>query len=196
MPGLSRTSVPAAPSGVPRHVEGNSKSKVRVIIYEDLQCPDCAAFGSSLDQIILPRFGDSVAFEIRDFPLPKHSWARTAAIAARYFESVDPRVALDFRRRLRMSIASVTANGFQRTLDEYCREKRIEVEDVRSALSDAKYANAVDADFREGFEAGVRKTPTVIVGNLRFVESIDLDKLQEAIARSVTESGHPNASKK
>lgn len=196
MPGLSGTSAPAAPSDVPRHVEGNPKSKTRVIVYEDLQCPDCASFGSALDQIILPRFGNTVAFEIRDFPLPKHSWARTAAIAARYFESIDPRIASDFRRRLRKSITTVTVNGFHRTLNEYCREKGIELASVSSALSDPKYANAVDADFREGIEAGVLKTPTVIVGKLRFVENIDIDKLQEEIARSVTELGHPNASKK
>ncbi|NWF85183.1 MAG: thioredoxin domain-containing protein, partial [Bryobacteraceae bacterium] len=59
----------------PTRVEGNPSSPVRVVIYEDLQCSDCAAFRKMLDEKLLPRYGSKVAFEHRDFPLAKHSWA-------------------------------------------------------------------------------------------------------------------------
>ena len=62
-------------------VEGNPSSTVRVQIWEDLQCPDCADFRVMLDQELLPKFRGTVAFEHRDFPLPKHAWARKAAPA-------------------------------------------------------------------------------------------------------------------
>ena len=62
-------------------VEGLAESKVRVLIYEDLQCPDCAAFRRMMDEKILPRYQDRVAFVHRDFPLAKHAWARKAAVA-------------------------------------------------------------------------------------------------------------------
>jgi protein-disulfide isomerase len=65
-------------------VEGNPKAAVRVIIYEDLQCPDCAVLRKMLDEKLLPKYKDRVAFEHRDVPLAKHSWARQAAIAARF----------------------------------------------------------------------------------------------------------------
>ena len=70
-------------SAADRLIEGDPKSSVRVIIYEDLQCPDCADFRRMLDTQLLPRFAAKVAFEHRDFPLAKHAWARKAAIAAR-----------------------------------------------------------------------------------------------------------------
>ena len=57
-----------------------TESKVRVLIYEDLQCPDCAEFRRMMDEKILPRYGERVAFIHRDFPLAKHAWARKAAI--------------------------------------------------------------------------------------------------------------------
>ena len=63
-------------------VEGRTESKVRVLIYEDLQCPDCAEFRRMMDEKILPRYAERVAFVHRDFPLAKHAWARKAAIAA------------------------------------------------------------------------------------------------------------------
>ena len=74
-------------------VEGNAASPVRVIAYEDLQCGDCAEYRRMLDEQLLPTFGQSVAFESRDFPLAKHPWARLAAIAARHFKHVHPELA-------------------------------------------------------------------------------------------------------
>ena len=56
--------------------EGNPTSPVKVVIYDDLQCSDCQNFRTMLDQKILPRYGDKVAFVHRDFPLGKHYWAR------------------------------------------------------------------------------------------------------------------------
>ena len=44
-------------------VEGKADSPVRVLIYEDLQCPDCADFRVMLDQKLLPKYGAKVAFE-------------------------------------------------------------------------------------------------------------------------------------
>ena len=67
-------------------MEGAAQSTVEVLIYEDLQCPDCADFRTMLDQQLLPRYAATVRFEHRDFPLAKHAWARKAAIAARFFE--------------------------------------------------------------------------------------------------------------
>ena len=67
-------------------IEGAAQSPVRVVIYEDLQCPDCADFRVMLDEKLLPRYASMVRFEHRDFPLAKHAWARKAAIAARFFE--------------------------------------------------------------------------------------------------------------
>ena len=61
-------------------VEGNKSSAVRVIAYEDLQCPDCAVYRKMLDEKLLPKYGGTVAFEHREFPLRKHQWARPASI--------------------------------------------------------------------------------------------------------------------
>ncbi len=71
-------------------VEGDKTSTVRVIAYEDLQCPDCAVYRKMLDEKLLPEYGGSVAFEHREYPLRKHQWARQASIAARYFGSLKP----------------------------------------------------------------------------------------------------------
>ena len=85
---MSRTAVAALLASLPvfaadQHViEGALQSPVRVLIYEDLQCPDCTDFRRMLDTQLLPRYAAKVRFEHRDFPLAKHVWARKAAISA------------------------------------------------------------------------------------------------------------------
>src|ERR1700744_3833620 len=71
-------------------IQGNPNSTVKVQIYEDLQCGDCARFLQMMEEKILPRYGTRVAFIHRDFPLAKHDWARTAAIAGRWVYEHDP----------------------------------------------------------------------------------------------------------
>lgn len=166
---------------VPRLVEGNVASHVRVIVYEDLQCPDCAAFRKAMDEVLLPRYGRLVAFEHRDFPLPKHSWAKEAAVAARYFQNLDPDVALEFRRRVLGRIGAITSQGFRQALAEFCREKGLDWGNTLAALSNEKYVRAVEEDFQEGIAAGVRRTPTAIAAGRTFVETIDLGEFQRLV---------------
>lgn len=186
-PGASGTHPAVSAMGnVPRHVYGNPNADVRVIVYEDLQCPDCAVFGDMIENFLLRPYGGSVAIEIRDFPLPKHSWAREAAIVARFLETKDSQLAAGFRRRMRQSIDAVNRNGFKYALSSFCRKNRLNVAELEAALIDPRYADAVDSDFRQGFEMGIRKTPTVIVGDSKFIETIDLGRLRSAIEQQLT----------
>lgn len=164
-----------------RHVEGNPKSAVRVLIYEDLQCPDCSVFRKALDERLLPRYRTSIAFEHRDFPLPKHTWAKEAAVAARYFQALNPKLAADFRRTVQGNLGKVNSEGFRSSLIEFCRDRQLDTDKALAALNNSTYAQAVEADYQAGVAAGIRRTPTVIVGGTSFVETIDIEALQRSL---------------
>ena len=105
----------------PELVEGNPASPVRVLIYEDLQCPDCLTLRNLLDEKLLPRYGSRVAFIHRDFPLGKHDWARPAAVAARWVYQQDPDLGITFRREILSEQDHITAAGLNRWLLEFAR---------------------------------------------------------------------------
>src|SRR5580692_12246624 len=102
-------------------IEGLAQSPVRVVIYEDLQCPDCADFRVMLDEKLLPRYAATVRFEHRDFPLAKHVWARKAAIAARFFEENQPGLGLAYRKYSLMNLRNITAHNFNDRLSEFAK---------------------------------------------------------------------------
>lgn len=182
MTGLLLMALAVAP--VP--VEGHAASAVRVIVYEDLQCSDCAAFRRMLDEKLLPRCGGRVAFVHRDFPLARHAWARKAAIAARFFD--ERKLGLEFRRAVLASIRETNAAGFEARLAEFARAKGVPEKEALAALENPGYAAAVEKDFQEGVARGVAKTPTVFVNGTPFIETFTLEEISKGIEEALAQA--------
>jgi len=165
-----------------RHLmEGAAQSPVRVIIYEDLQCPDCADFRAMMDEKLLPRYAATVRFEHRDFPLAKHAWARKAAIAARFFEETKPGLGLAYRRYSLAHLRQITADSFDDKLAQFAKENGVDPIKAVASLSDARLAALVEADYQEGVARGVAHTPTVLVNGRPFVETFAAEDVAKAI---------------
>ena len=166
-------------------VEGNPQSAVRIIVYEDLQCGDCATFRKLMDSDLLPRFGAKAAFEHRDFPLAKHAWARRAAIAARYFQSLKPELAIAYRRQMLANLKNITPETFEAELAKFAKANGADPAQAVAALADPKLAALVEADYQEGVARGIAKTPTVFVNGEPFIETILLDDIAKSIEREI-----------
>lgn len=177
-------------------IEGNPKSVVRVIVYEDLHCPDCAVFRSMLDDTLLPRFKTSVAFEHRDFPLAKHAWARKAAIVARYFAAISPDLAIEFRKTTMAHLGGITAEGFNAHVEVFARAHKTDPAAALASLIDAKLAAEVEADYQDGVARGVAHTPTVLVDGEPFIESFPVEDVAKSIERALKANGEDLSRKK
>jgi protein-disulfide isomerase len=162
-------------------IEGNEASNVRVLIYEDLQCPDCATFRRMLDDKLLPKYKATVAFEHRDFPLAKHSWARQAAITARFFYEQKAEIGLAFRRFALLNLKSITAENLKAKISEFAKAHGVDGAKAVASLDDARLAALVEKDFQDGVARGVAKTPTAFVNGAPFIETFTVEEISRAI---------------
>lgn len=162
-------------------VEGNPKSPVRVVVYEDLQCPDCATYRTMLDQHLLPKYGDRVAFEHRDFPLPKHKWARTAAVAARHFDRINAALGIEFRRWAMNNLRDLTEENFYEKVSQWARSHGVNFAPPASGIKDDVLAKAVEEDYQDGVARGVARTPTVFVNGEPFIEKFTVEEISKGI---------------
>ncbi|MGO4879317.1 MAG: DsbA family protein [Bryobacteraceae bacterium] len=183
----------AIPSGMALYaqqipVEGLADSSVRAVIYEDLQCPDCADFRRMLDEKILPRYGAKVAFVHRDFPLAKHVWARRAAIAARYFTDGNPALGLAYRRYTMAHQPETNDQNFNLRLAEFAKAHGIDPDAAIAALANAHYAELVEKDYQDGVSRGVVHTPTVFVNGRPFVESFTFEEISKGIDEALAQA--------
>ena len=162
-------------------VEGDPESDVRVVAYEDLQCGDCAVWRKMCDETLLPKFGEEAAFVMKDFALPKHNWAEYAAMISRRLAVHDSRAAIDFRRYCLTHIADINLENLPDRAAEFARARGIPGSDAVLAMENADLRAAVQADYAEGRARGVEKTPTVFVGERRFVEVFGAAEVEGAI---------------
>jgi protein-disulfide isomerase len=162
-------------------VEGNPASAVKVLIYEDLQCSDCATFRAMLDEKLLPKYGTRVAFVHRDFPLGKHDWARPAAIAARWVYEQDSERGITFRREILSELNSINARSLKSWLVEFASRNRLDQGGIVAALDDPRLNSLIDQERQGATARGVKSTPTVYVGGVSFVETILYDDLARVI---------------
>jgi protein-disulfide isomerase len=162
-------------------VEGRQDSAVRMVIYEDLECPDCAAFRRMMDEKLLPRYAEKVAFVHRDFPLAKHAWARRAAIAAHYFAGVKPELGLAYRRCVLAAIKQTTPENFDQKVAAFAQENGLEAAAALAALADRHSAELVEKDFQDGVARGVARTPTVFVNGKPLVEKFSFEEISTAL---------------
>ncbi|HVX66991.1 MAG TPA: thioredoxin domain-containing protein [Bryobacteraceae bacterium] len=172
-----------------RLTEGNPASTVRVLIFEDLQCPDCAAFHAQLKEKLLPKYGATVAFEHYDFPLNKHVWARKAAMAARFFERMGPQLALKYRDETMAAQQQITMDNFEERLIAFAKANGVDAKQAVAALNEPELTALVEKDVQDGVARGVIHTPTAFVSGTPFVEAIAFEEISKAIDAALKEAG-------
>jgi protein-disulfide isomerase len=165
----------------PEIVEGNPSSPVRVVIYEDLQCSDCQNLRTLLDEKILPKYASRVSFVHRDMPLPKHDWARQAAVAARWVYEQNHDLGITFRREIMAEQAHITSARLQSWVAEFARRNKLSEKSIVDSLTDSRLTQRVDQDYLAAVARGVSKTPTVYIGGQIFVETVIYDDIARAL---------------
>jgi protein-disulfide isomerase len=162
-------------------VEGNPASSVKVLIYDDLQCSECARFRVMMDQKLLPKYGAKVAFIHRDFPLGKHDWAGQAAVAARWVNEQSGELGIIIRREILAEQDAITPQNLKQWLIDFAYRNHLDPKGIVAALTDQRLITVVDQDRQAAAARGVNRVPTVFVGGVPFPETIIFDELARAI---------------
>ena len=156
-------------------------SKVAVVIFEDLQCPDCARAHPLVHEVAKAQ---NVPVVRHDFPLPKHDWSFQAAVIARYFETKSDKLAEGWRMYCYTHQDELTPDNLTAAAKKYADANNVQLPFVMDP--DGKLAAKVKADFALGQKIGIQHTPTIwVVGNTTtaepFVEVVDRSQMSALI---------------
>ena len=147
---------------------GDPKAPVTLVEFADFQCPTCRQLHDLL-RTTLPRY-PQVRLVFKDFPLSNlHTWARTAALAARCAYNQDPKVFWPLYDRIYddQEIIS-TENAWQKMLD-YATQAGLNGDSFKSCMVSTEAAKAVDDSFANGQALEISSTPTIFVNGRRMV---------------------------
>lgn len=174
-------------------------SKVAIIVFEDLQCPDCARAEPLLQEAAKTY---KIPIVRHDFPLAMHNWSFEAHVMARYFDTKNKAIGEEFRGFLFKNQPSITKENLRGIAERFAEERKVPlpfVVDPKGVLT-AK----VKADFALGQRVGIEHTPTLYVVSdtqrgTPFVEVVDranLFQLIDQMLAQVKAEGDTVATKK
>ena len=157
-------------------------AKVAIVLFEDLQCPDCARAHPLVKQVAEMQ---KVPVVHHDFPLPMHPWAKQAAIYGRFFDSKGAKVGAAFRDFIFINQPSIIPENLKDKVNQFAKQNNI----AMPFLLDPgrKFEAKVDADVALGKKIGIQHTPTIfVVGTTKmkaepFVEVVDRSQLSQMI---------------
>jgi|HubBroStandDraft_4_1064222.scaffolds.fasta_scaffold00353_13 protein-disulfide isomerase len=164
-------------------------SKVAILVFEDLQCPDCARAAPLLHEAAKKYNIPLVQY---DFPLPMHNWSFEAAVNARYFDTKSKKLGDDYRLFIFSNQPQITPQNLRGMTERFAADNKVVfpfVVDPSGELT-AK----VKADYAMGQRVGLDHTPTIYVVSdttrgTPFVEVVDRTQLYQLIDRVMKEAG-------
>jgi protein-disulfide isomerase len=153
-------------------------SKVAIVVFEDLQCPECARTSVIVKEQARIH---NIPVVRHDFPLPRHDWAQDAAVLARYFDTKN--VGDQFRDYVFLYQAQITRENLRGRAEEFAARNHLSL--PKTVDPGGELAAKVRADFDFGRSLGINHTPTVFIVGSRpgqaAVEVVDLLRLSTTI---------------
>jgi len=148
---------------------GQADAPVTIVEFSDYQCPYCKRFSTQVFSQLKRDYIDTgkVRYVFRDFPLKQihpqaakaHESAHCAGEQDRYWEMHD----VLFQNQKDLSILALSLNAEIIGLD---------VATFESCLEGGQHAAAIQQDIQDGAKAGVRGTPSFIIGKSRAGDTI------------------------
>jgi protein-disulfide isomerase len=178
-------------------------AKVAIVVFEDLQCPDCAR---AYPLVWESANAHKIPVVLHDFPLPNHNWSFDAAVFARFFDTKSQKLGDDFRGYIYKNQPSITRENLLQYTQKFADENKVPL--PFTVDPEGKLKEKIRADYALGQQIGIQHTPTIFVigkgaTSSPFVEVVDRDKLNQIIedmqkksAAAPTVKATPAAAKK
>ena len=156
-------------------------AKVAIVMFEDLECPDCARAYPVVWQAAAAH---KIPVVLHDFPLPRHNWSFDAAVFARFFDTRSQKLGDDFRGYIFQNQPSITPQNLRQFVQKFADDNKVPL--PFAIDPEGKLKEKVKADFALGQQIGLEHTPTIFVigqgsPTTPFVEVVDRDKLSQII---------------
>jgi protein-disulfide isomerase len=156
-------------------------AQVAIVVFEDLQCPQCRRVSPILEQA-------SKTYKIplvrHDFPLPGHNWSYDAAVIARYFDENSKALGNEFRDYIFANQLEINPQNLRGYAEKFGSDHKVGLPFVIDPQG--KFAAEVNADRDVGKAIKLEHTPTVYVVSTRhperpYVEMKDASQLYALI---------------
>src|SRR6476660_10432947 len=99
-------------------------AQVALVVFEDLQCPDCRRAAPLVEEAARTY---KIPVVRHDFPLPMHNCSYEAAILARYFDTQSKKLGNDFRDKVFEHQSEITPDSLRSFAEGFASEHKVDL---------------------------------------------------------------------
>ncbi len=164
-------------------------SKVALVVFVDLECPQCAKAAPTLHEAAKKYNIPLVQY---DFPLRQHPWSYEAAVNARFFDSKSTKLGDEYKLYIFANQNSITKQNLRGITEKWAADHGVTLPFIVDPQG--TFASQVDTDRKLGERIPLDHTPTVYIVNdsghgAAVSEVSDLTQLYQRLDEVVKEAG-------
>jgi protein-disulfide isomerase len=133
-------------------------SQIAIVVFEDLQCPQCRREAPLVQQAAKTY---KIPVVRHDFPLPMHNWSYEAAVMAHYFDSHSKQTGSDFRDYIFEHQPEIFPTNLRQFAEKFAADHKVDLPFVIDPQG--KFAAEVNAERDLGKSLQLEHTPTIYV---------------------------------
>lgn len=156
--------------------KGKADAKVTIVEFSDFQCPFCSKGAQVLTELE-KKYGNKIKIAFKNYPLPFHAQAKTAAAAAlcandqgsKYFWKMHDAM---FADQTKLDVENLKATAKKIGLKET---------EFKNCLESDKFKTKIESDLNEGQALGLKSTPTFYVNGKLITGAQPIEVFSEVI---------------
>jgi protein-disulfide isomerase len=187
-----------------RPTRGNKDAKVKVVNFDDFECPFCSRLHSTLFPGLFKEYSDRVAFIYKDYPLEDiHPWAVHAAVDANCLGAQNSDAYWEYADYLHGNQSTIGAqkgrDGQNAELDKLAatqgQKHNLDAPKLQACLK-AQDEKAVRASMKQGDALGVDATPAMFINGQKLDGAVPEEEIRQALDQALKQAGVAAPAKK
>ncbi len=169
-----------------RFVTGAKNAPFTIVEFSDYECPACAMFATEFESLFETKLVSSgkVRFAYRDFPLPQHTNANAASLAAAC--AADQGKFSEYKRivfRAQTDWASSSPTRVLEQFTDYANQIGLDGVRLRSCTGTASSQALIDADVATGKRVGITATPSFVINGFLVAGALPVEAFEAIMAK-------------
>ncbi len=156
---------------------GGADAKITIVEFTDFECPFCSRGANTMTEL-KNKYGNKIKVVFKNYPLPFHNNAKTAANAAFCAREHGEKYFWKLHDKLFENQSKLNESGILSMV------KTIGIKDIKkfeACVKGKKHMALVDQDMKEALEIGVKSTPTFFVNGRMITGALSLHEFVSII---------------
>jgi protein-disulfide isomerase len=145
---------------------GPADAPITMVEFADYECPHCARALPHMETAVRNTYKGRLRLLYKYFPLPGHTWARAAAVAAECARVQNPDAFWDFTAAFYRDQATIDIGNIQAHVDALAADSKLDGSVLHACMLGKSADERIDQDLQDGTALHVTSTPTFFINGI------------------------------